>query len=373
MKKFAQVLAVLVALAALVVGVGVVLPETPVAGPAAEGAMTLGRALTGDQRSQENLVKMARNAIPTRTYYQYVDDNGRVQFAESLSDVPEKWRARVDGEITTWGICSRCLRQESARERAARREGRRRTAPSDPTPKHGRTTRSRAAFAPAASHPMPSPPCIPEVRYARPHFLVSILSLLNRPVQAARRPLPSFEHRPDDSPRSLAKSPRVRLHTRGRPSGDDLIWTVEDRRSTGTPRLRVWGSSIRPRRSKGLPGAQLSCRYPGGESASIALTDPSGNTLSRERTDRGVGGTRSRRPPHCSKHFGGELHIQPWARVAAQCGAGAETSFDTAREQRIPQSDRLPPRSENIPRIASSVDGHVRIGRVRLLSTGPSP
>ena len=95
MKKFAQVLGVLVAVAALVVGVGIVLPETPVAGPAAEGAMTLGKALTGDDRSQENLVKMARNAIPTRTYYQYVDDNGRVQFAESLSDVPEKWRKRV--------------------------------------------------------------------------------------------------------------------------------------------------------------------------------------------------------------------------------------------------------------------------------------
>ena len=41
----------------------------------------------------------------------------------------DTWSGRVDVEITTWGICSRCLRQESARERAARKEERRRTAP----------------------------------------------------------------------------------------------------------------------------------------------------------------------------------------------------------------------------------------------------
>ncbi len=124
----------------------------------------------------------------------------------------DTWSGRVDVEITTWGICSRCLRQESARERAARKEERRRTAPPNPPSKHGRLTRSRANFAPAASHAMPSLPCIPEVRYARSHFLVSILSLLKRPVQAARRPVDWPAHRggPQAPGRGVVAAPLAR-------------------------------------------------------------------------------------------------------------------------------------------------------------------
>ncbi len=94
-KKFFWFVVTLASVAALVVGVGIVRPETPVAGLVAERALMIGKALLGDSRSKENVAKMARNSVPNKTYYQYTTDRGQVRFAESLSDVPPQWRKRA--------------------------------------------------------------------------------------------------------------------------------------------------------------------------------------------------------------------------------------------------------------------------------------
>ncbi len=94
-KKFLWFVVTLASVAALVVGVGIVRPETPVAGLVAERALMIGKALLGDARSQENVAKMAHNAVPDKTYYQYTTDRGQVRFAESLNDVPPQWRKRA--------------------------------------------------------------------------------------------------------------------------------------------------------------------------------------------------------------------------------------------------------------------------------------
>ncbi len=94
-RKFFWFVLTVASIAALVVGVGIVRPETPVAGLVAERALMIGKALLGDSRSQENVAKMARNATPDKTYYQYTTDRGQVRFAENLSDVPPQWRKRA--------------------------------------------------------------------------------------------------------------------------------------------------------------------------------------------------------------------------------------------------------------------------------------
>jgi glutaredoxin len=95
MKGLLAALAVLVAVAVAVVGVGLLMPDAPVAGEAAAAVAATAKALAGDADAGRGAADLARQVLPKKTYYQYVDARGSVRFAEKLEDVPAAWRDRA--------------------------------------------------------------------------------------------------------------------------------------------------------------------------------------------------------------------------------------------------------------------------------------
>lgn len=85
--KLVKVLIVLFTVVASVVLVGVVLPETPVLGPAV-------RALR-DGNAGRALAVVAPSLAPKTTYWTYVDSRGSLRIVTSLDEVPADLRDRA--------------------------------------------------------------------------------------------------------------------------------------------------------------------------------------------------------------------------------------------------------------------------------------
>jgi glutaredoxin len=95
MKGLLAALAVLLAVGAAVVGVGLLKPDAPVAGEAAAAVAATAKGLAGGSEAGRAAADLARKARLKKTYYQYVDARGSVRFAEKLEDVPAAWRDRA--------------------------------------------------------------------------------------------------------------------------------------------------------------------------------------------------------------------------------------------------------------------------------------
>jgi len=117
MKGLLTTVAVLVAVAAAVMAVGLLKPDAPVVGEAAAAVAATAKALAGDSDAGRAAADLAKKARPKKTYYQYVDAGGSVRFAEKLEDVPVAWRdraGRVEMEVAPPGTPAEA---QAARER----------------------------------------------------------------------------------------------------------------------------------------------------------------------------------------------------------------------------------------------------------------